>query len=56
MVGAGAATLAPNALFYGVLAGGVLALVVWLTTRSRHTTMPYGPGLCLGGLITLFLH
>ncbi|MBV9578201.1 MAG: prepilin peptidase [Chloroflexi bacterium] len=56
MVGAGAATLALNALFYGVLAGGVLALAVWLTTRSRHTTMPYGPGLCLGGLITLFLH
>ena len=55
MVGAGAATLALNALVYGVLAGGVLALILLIVTRSRHTVMPYGPGLCLGGLITIFL-
>jgi prepilin signal peptidase PulO-like enzyme (type II secretory pathway) len=56
MVGAGAATLALNALVYGILAGGVLALGILIATRSRQTLMPYGPGLCLGGLITLFLH
>jgi prepilin signal peptidase PulO-like enzyme (type II secretory pathway) len=56
MVGAGAASLALNALVYGVLAGGVLAACVWAVTRSRHSVMPYGPGLCLGGLITLLLH
>jgi prepilin signal peptidase PulO-like enzyme (type II secretory pathway) len=55
MVGAGAATLALNALVYGILLGGVLALILLISTRSRHTVMPYGPGLCLGGLITLFL-
>jgi prepilin signal peptidase PulO-like enzyme (type II secretory pathway) len=55
MVGAGAATLALNALVYGILLGGILALVLLIATRSRHTVMPYGPGLCLGGLITLFL-
>jgi prepilin signal peptidase PulO-like enzyme (type II secretory pathway) len=55
MVGAGAATLALNALVYGILIGGVLALALLLVTRSRHTVMPYGPGLCLGGLVTLFL-
>ena len=31
------------------------ALALLLVTRSRHTVMPYGPGLCLGGLVTLFL-
>jgi hypothetical protein len=56
MVGAGAATLALNALVYGILASGVIALALLVVTRSRHTVMPYGPGLCLGGLITLFLH
>jgi prepilin signal peptidase PulO-like enzyme (type II secretory pathway) len=55
MVGAGAATLALNALVYGVLISGLLALAILVATRSRHTVMPYGPGLCLGGLVTLFL-
>ena len=55
MVGAGAAPLALNALVYGVLISGVLALAILAATRSRHTVMPYGPGLCLGGLVTLFL-
>ena len=55
MVGAGAATCALNALVYGVLASGLLALGVLIIQRSRHVYMPYGPGLCLGGLLTLFL-
>ncbi len=55
MVGAGAATLALNALVYGVVASGILALALLIAKRSRHAVMPYGPGLCLGGLITLFL-
>jgi leader peptidase (prepilin peptidase)/N-methyltransferase len=56
MVGAGAATSALNALVYGVLASGLIALAILIATRSRHNSIPYGPGLCLGGLITLFLH
>jgi prepilin signal peptidase PulO-like enzyme (type II secretory pathway) len=55
MVGAGAATCVLSALVWGVLAGGVIALGVLAVTRSRHVYMPYGPGLCLGGLATLFL-
>jgi prepilin signal peptidase PulO-like enzyme (type II secretory pathway) len=56
MVGAGAASMAFSALIYGILAGGILSLAFLAVTRSRHGVMPYGPGLCLGGLITLFLH
>lgn len=55
MVGAGAASMALSALVYGILAGGVLALGWLAVTRSRQGVMPYGPGLCLGGLLTLFL-
>jgi len=55
MVGAGAAPLALNALIYGILISGVLAVAILAINRSRHTVMPYGPGLCLGGLVTLFL-
>jgi leader peptidase (prepilin peptidase)/N-methyltransferase len=55
MVGAGAATCTPQALFWGVLLGGVFAIGLLLARRSRHAYMPYGPGLCLGGLATLFL-
>ena len=54
MVGAGAAMCAAQALIYGVLASGLLALAVLAIARSRHVYMPYGPGLCLGGLATLF--
>jgi prepilin signal peptidase PulO-like enzyme (type II secretory pathway) len=55
MVGAGAANQAATALVYGVIASGVLALLVLFVARSRKVYMPYGPGLCLGGLITLLL-
>ncbi len=54
MVGAGSAACTPQALFLGVLTGGVLATGVLIARRSRQGFMPYGPGLCLGGLATLF--
>jgi prepilin signal peptidase PulO-like enzyme (type II secretory pathway) len=54
MVGAGSAACTPSALFVGMLMGGFLALGVWIVRRSASGTMPFGPGLCLGGLATLF--
>jgi hypothetical protein len=54
MVGAGAAACTAQALFLGVVIGGVLAAGIWVVTRSKDGFMPYGPGLCLGGLATLF--
>src|SRR5712692_9294880 len=54
MVGAGAAGCTPQALFLGVLLGGLIAVALLFGRRSRHATMPYGPGLCLGGLAALF--
>ena len=54
MVGAGSAACAASALFDGMIFGGVLALGVWMVRRSIRGTMPFGPGLCLGGLATLF--
>ncbi len=41
-------------LFVGVLLGGLIAIALLLGRRSRLATMPYGPGLCLGGLYALF--
>jgi hypothetical protein len=32
-----------------------LKLTWRLTSRSMHVYMPYGPGLCVGGLLTLFV-
>ena len=55
MVGAGAAMCAVQALVWGVLFSGLLAIIFLVATRSRTAFMPYGPGLCLGGLATLFL-
>lgn len=55
MVGAGGATCAANALVWGVLLGGLLALVALAMTRSGRAYMPFGPGLCLGGLAAVFL-
>jgi prepilin signal peptidase PulO-like enzyme (type II secretory pathway) len=54
MVGAGAAACTPQALFLGVLVGGLIAVGLLVARRSRHAFMPYGPGLCLGGLAALF--
>lgn len=54
MVGAGAAGCTPQALFLGVLLGGLIAVGLLLGRRSRDAFMPYGPGLCLGGLAALF--
>ena len=55
MVAAGAASCAANALVWGVLLGGLLALVALVILRSGRAYMPFGPGLCLGGLAALFL-
>ena len=54
MVGAIACGCTPQALILGVLASGVAALGVLVLRRSRHAFLPYGPGLCLGGLLILF--
>jgi hypothetical protein len=54
MVGAGAGACTPSALLLGVILSGVFSLGVLLARRSMRVFMPYGPGLCLGGLITLF--
>jgi prepilin signal peptidase PulO-like enzyme (type II secretory pathway) len=54
MVGAGAAACAGQALVLGVILSGLFAVGVWIARRSRNVFLPYGPGLCLGGLATLF--
>jgi prepilin signal peptidase PulO-like enzyme (type II secretory pathway) len=54
MVGAQAGACTASALLWGVLLSGLLALGVLVARRSRHTFIPYGPGLCLGGLVSLF--
>jgi hypothetical protein len=53
MVGAASGTCTGTALVYGVLLSGLFALLVLVYRRSRHVYLPYGPGLCMGGLITL---
>ena len=42
-----------TALGIGILAGGVGAVLILVTTGSRKAYMPYGPALCLGGLFVL---
>lgn len=54
LVGAVAGPDAAVALIAGVFFSGVFALAVLLVRRSREAYMPYGPGLCLGGLLALF--
>ena len=54
MVGAGAGACTVNALVIGVLCSGIFAVGVLIAKRKSNVFMPYGPGLCLGGLITLF--
>jgi prepilin signal peptidase PulO-like enzyme (type II secretory pathway) len=55
MVGAVAGPTVLDALTAGIVASGLGALGLWLIRRDLHATMPYGPGLCLGGLLSLFL-
>lgn len=55
MAGAIAGPHAASALVAGILVGGLLALGVMVVTRSRHSTMPYGPGLCIGALLVLLV-
>ena len=55
MVGAIAGPQTPAALVLGIIFSGLFALAVLVVQRSRHVFLPYGPGLCLGGLVTLFL-
>ncbi|GAC1325657.1 MAG: hypothetical protein NVSMB2_24330 [Chloroflexota bacterium] len=55
MVGAGAAACTPQALLYGVLFGGLFGALTLVFRRKLGTFMPYGPGLCLGGLVSLFV-
>jgi len=54
MVGASAGTCTLKALFIGIVASGVFAIALFVWRRSPKSFMPYGPGLCLGGLVTLF--
>jgi len=42
-----------TALGIGILAGGVGAVLVLLGRGSRKAYMPYGPALCIGGLVVL---
>jgi leader peptidase (prepilin peptidase)/N-methyltransferase len=45
-----------TALLWGILLGGVAALVLILTKRAgRKTYIAYAPYLCLGALLTLYL-
>jgi hypothetical protein len=53
MVGAASGACTGTALVYGVLLSGVFAVLVLLLRRSRHVYLPYGSGLCIGGLIAL---
>jgi prepilin signal peptidase PulO-like enzyme (type II secretory pathway) len=53
MVGGMAGPQTPMALVLGILFSGLFALAVLIAQRSRHVYLPYGPGLCLGALVTL---
>lgn len=53
MAGAAAGPRWLQALAAGVLFSGGMAVIVLLVHRSGRATMPYGPGLCLGGLAVL---
>jgi prepilin signal peptidase PulO-like enzyme (type II secretory pathway) len=54
LIGAGAGVCTPQALVWGVVIGGLLAIGVLVVRRKAGVVMPYGPGLCLGGLVALF--
>lgn len=44
-----------TALMIGIFAGGLAAGAMLLRSGSGRTFMPYGPALCLGGLLTIVL-
>jgi prepilin signal peptidase PulO-like enzyme (type II secretory pathway) len=54
MVGAVAGACTASTLFLGMLLSAVLAVGVGLSQRSLRVYMPFGPGLCLAGLVSLF--
>jgi prepilin signal peptidase PulO-like enzyme (type II secretory pathway) len=54
MIGATAGACTPSALFLGILLSGLFSLGLLIARRSMRDFMPYGPGLCLGGLVALF--
>jgi prepilin signal peptidase PulO-like enzyme (type II secretory pathway) len=53
MVGAAAGPEATMALAIGVMLSGAAALALLVRGGSRASSVPYGTGLCLGGLICL---
>jgi prepilin signal peptidase PulO-like enzyme (type II secretory pathway) len=53
MVGAIAGPQALTALIIGIFASALFSLAVAVAKRSLRVYLPYGPGLCVGGLITL---
>jgi prepilin signal peptidase PulO-like enzyme (type II secretory pathway) len=55
MVGAVAGPSVLSALVLGILASGLAAIGVLITRRSGTALMAYGPGLCLGALVSLFM-
>jgi leader peptidase (prepilin peptidase)/N-methyltransferase len=45
-----------TALFYGMIFGGLGAIVLLVTRRaSRRDAVPYGPYLCVGALLVLLI-
>ncbi|HEY8475689.1 MAG TPA: prepilin peptidase [Chloroflexota bacterium] len=52
MVGSGSVL---GSLALGVFVNGVVAVVLLLRGKGRGSVFPYGPGLCLGGLLGLLL-
>jgi prepilin signal peptidase PulO-like enzyme (type II secretory pathway) len=55
MIGAVAGPQTATALVLGIIFSGLFAVAVLIAQRSRHVFLPYGPGLCLGGLVALFM-
>jgi len=55
MVGAAAGPEAFAALAAGLVLNGLLGLCMLRAKRSTLASMPYAPGLCVGGLISLVL-
>jgi prepilin signal peptidase PulO-like enzyme (type II secretory pathway) len=54
LIGATAGACTPSALFLGIILSGLFSLGILIARRKMRVFMPYGPGLCLGGLVALF--